>query len=442
MARKTASFVDLHIEKVVIGVCAAGLIAAVVLSFGGGRFAVEGQGPAEICKAVGEAAEKTKQAMNNAPTDFKPSGATDSDLSRKLGEWFGDPRGALIKLARVDETLPRAQPFPPPLPSNRELGGDKRNLAQMVAPGIPLAMTGRTRFVWSEPRPVLPETSPPDGAAQRERSVSWVAVGAQVDLVAQEANYIAERYPDRTYPLVVKVHLQRRDVDEPSAGWQDVDPFLPYDLPPRPRFAVTPDGKIVMERLDRYRLVLEASSEEIARPRLPRRVSGDKFDTLPLPYLDDPPKPGGSQAEAARQASKWLRLAKSALEGKRPFDSADPDAALILAQAAAGAPGLKESDAASAKQLLEEIKRKLPKERQRFVQQTLRPPEKLMPLVAYDFSAEPGHQYEYRMRYEVLNIYAGNRTDLLNPRDAEKLTIFSDWSPPTRPILVQSDLYF
>jgi len=65
-----------------------------------------------------------------------------------------------------------------------------------------------------------------------------------------------------------------------------------------------------------------------------------------------------------------------------------------------------------------------------------------MPIVAHDFDVIPGHTYTYRIRYEALNSYAGIRGELKDPADAEQLTLFSPWSPVSRKVVPQSDLYF
>jgi hypothetical protein len=46
------------------------------------------------------------------------------------------------------------------------------------------------------------------------------------------------------------------------------------------------------------------------------------------------------------------------------------------------------------------------------------------------------------MRYEILNPSAGVPAELKDSKDANRLTVFSDWSPPSRPVEVTSDLVF
>jgi hypothetical protein len=444
MAKKSASFLDLHIEKVVVGLCGAAMLGAVVLSFGGGRFAVDGRGCGEMCQAIGSAADQTRQALQGArPQETARGGPAGPDPAAQLKDWFGEGARGLIAVARIEPDPGRTQPVPPPLASNADaLTAEKRNLAKVVAPGLPMVMGGRSVFSIVEPKPELAEFTRSAEAEFRQVASPWVSVGAQVDLVAQDANFTAERYPERAHPIVVQVHLQRKDMSEKDAGWEDVDTYLPFRPFKRPQVEVTPDGKIRLERLDTFTLKLEASSEEIARPKLPARVSGDKTEILPIPYLEEPPAGAGGEADLSRRVTKWLSLAKAAMNGRRPFREVDVDAAFLLARSAAGTEGAREKDVGAARQLLEELTARLRKTRPGLDLSAPRAADRLMPLVAHDFSPEPGRTYTYRMRYEILNIYAGNARELNHPRDAEALTVFSDWSPATRPILVQSDTYF
>ena len=59
----------------------------------------------------------------------------------------------------------------------------------------------------------------------------------------------------------------------------------------------------------------------------------------------------------------------------------------------------------------------------------------MMPIVAYDLTAVPGHEYQYRLRYEAWNQFAGRDGELKDPSSASLATIFSDFSPITPPVL-------
>jgi hypothetical protein len=214
---------------------------------------------------------------------------------------------------------------------------------------------------------------------------------------------------------------------------------------------VDSQGRINLSQAAAYRKAHEFDHEWIARPVPPYRFSGDKIELVPLPYLDDPPKKSGPgvpnpeapEVEISKRVKKWTDAARLALEGKRQFKQPDLDAALILSKAAvAASSGAKEKEAKAAKQIYDEVVAKLPKSRKPLAAAPARAPERLMPIVAHDLTALPGHTYVYRMRYEIYNIYAGNPSALVNPDDAQKLTLMSDWSPESRPVEIPSDMYF
>lgn len=58
----------------------------------------------------------------------------------------------------------------------------------------------------------------------------------------------------------------------------------------------------------------------------------------------------------------------------------------------------------------------------------------------FDFTAERGHQYIYRVRLEMKNPNFGVHVDdLLQPELATQATIMSDWSVPTQPVLLPAE---
>ncbi len=445
MARRSESFIDLHAEKIVIGVCALIMIGAGVYGLGGARFSVNDKSAGEICDAAGEAAEQTRQAVLNAKADPKkltPEGTGGKDPVTQLAEWYGEHAKGLVQIAGVPAQLPRTQIFPTPyMPLGAAGGSTKRQLAQIVAPDVPVVTTGRSPFDVPVEKPDLSEYNgkPPTGGGKPAERI-WVSVAAQIDLTRQDAHFISESYPDGSFLEVVKVHLQRKDLTDTRRGWEDVEVYLPFKLPARP---VRPDGTIAMDKLDDFRQSIAAAADFIARTRLPIDAS-----LLPqVPYLDESPKPASTKPEEAEQEAtarlrKWMDRAKAALSGKRPFKEPDVDAAYILARAAAQTVGAKDKETNMARQLLTEIKAKLPKNRRTEFPDQNRSPDRLMPILANDLDAQAGHTYVYRIRYEVLNIYAGNPGELANADDALRLTLLSGWSPPSRPVEVESDTYF
>ncbi|MBN2561247.1 MAG: hypothetical protein JXQ75_09990 [Phycisphaerae bacterium] len=444
MARQNVGFVDQHIEKVVLGLCAVVLVGAAVFSFGGFRFSIEGRSPTQLCDEAGRQADQLAQAVRSAqPRQDNPGGdeKKPDDPVEELRRWFGSEREGLIKIARLEPEAGRTAMFPPSVSSIIGVDPDDRHhLARIVPPGIPIVTTGRSTFEIPNKLDLSEVVgSGPDKRDPASSTRSWVSVGAQVDLVAQGVNFITEKYPPDSYLTVVKVHLQRKDDTEPGCDWEDVDTYLPFKPPERPR---------VGESLGEFRRLLDEGIKYVAQTELPTRRSGDRLAVPWVPYLDEPPKmpnadedPTERQRRMGRLARKWYDLAKKAMEAKTPSKTEEFDAALMLVWAAkmvgAGPEWIKKAD-----ELLDTLVKKLPK-RQRPDAKVGRPsPDRLMPLVAHDLDVVPGHTYIYRMRYEVLNTYAGITGELENPEEAERLTVFSDWSPVSRPVEPESDVYF
>ncbi len=440
MTKRNMSFVDQHIEKVAIGVCALVLLGAVWYAFLSKPFVI-GQDltPARLVQELEREAEATARAAREAKPKIENPSIPAVDPAAEIRKWFGEGAAGLIPEAGIAQAASRTQPFPPLLVSATETSDANRHgLARFVAPGIPVATSGRTTFFIRSDKPDLGsydyQDQRPDG---EERQYDWVSVGAQVDLFEQNINFQAAKYPASAFPDIVQVHLQRYDEDESWRGWQDVETYLP--IKPFDRPEADPAGTNMSELFTFSRLIAKGQ-QPIARPLLPARASGDRIEHPSLPYYPDPP--GRNAKEIATLATGWYRAAKEAESGRR--GDRDLDAAFILARAVIGASGARDKDKQEARNFLERVERALAKDVRRapFLKDAVRSPDLLMPIVAHDLTAAPGHTYRYRLRSEVYNLFAGNPGELTNRADAEKLTNLSDWSPPTRPVTIESDLRF
>jgi hypothetical protein len=440
MARQTLGFVDQHVEKVVVGLCALVFVGCAVYSFGGFRFGVEGRSPGALAAQAREQATRLAEAVRNAlpKTDSAAGKETIENTVKELSKWFGPTAEGLVKIARIEQEPGRTQPFPPSSATDAVKPEDRHNLARLVPPSLPVVTGGRSTFEIPKRLELgeVVESGPHQQLTTSERC--WVSVAAQVDLAAQEVNFRSEKYPENSYLTIVKVCLQRKDETEPWRDWQDVDTYLPYLPPKLPQ---------VGESSEEIRQLLDEGNKYVARTRLPARKSGESVEPPPVPYLDEPPvvnpnePPKERQDRAAKLARKWLDQAKKAMQEKGTSKKADLDVALMLVRAAK-AVGPPPDLAKKAGDLLETIVKGLPDRRIEAMQEPP-PPEKLMPIMASDLDAVPGHTYVYRMRYEVLNRYAGIPGELTNPADAERLTVVSDWSLSSRrPVTIESDVDF
>ena len=451
MARKDVNFIDKHVEKILLGTCAAVLIGAAWYSFSGTRFAVAERSPAELAKSLDEAAEQTRQSVMSArytPPRKETTNPQDDPVAQ-LKEWYGDGAKGLIKMAPLPELSTRVQAFPPLMISVMKTSPeDRRDLVKLLPPGPPVITTGRSTFVLFREPFEITGYDPRNGwfgmeDTKFEASKTWVAVASQVDLTKQKAKFIEQGYPASANLPIVRVHLQRKDVADSGKNWEDIDSFVPYAPLKRPVPAFQGDGRVRFDNLDSFRNVIQQTSALIINPPLPTRLAGDKPELPALPYLDEPPSQRNTSPEDAnRRVKKWTDLGNAALLGKRPFKEPDINAAIILAKAAVGTAGARDKELEAAKKLLAKVIEKAPKNLKTEAKAAPQTPETLMPILGYDLSPQPGHTYVYRMRYEMLNPFAGNSAELKNPTDAAKLTVFSDWSSESRPVEITSDIYF
>lgn len=449
VAKKSAGFIDLHAEKLVLGLSALLVIGATIYSLGGGRFAVNDRKPADLIQQLGDAAEQTRQAILSArPTEDKAEKQNPArDPVALLQKWYGDESSGLTTIAELPSDLPRTQPFPPPyVPVGEASGGKTRQLAALVNPDIPIAIIDDKELLLLPEKPEIEQYDgrPPSPLGAIKVKKKYVSIAAQVDLLNQDANFRAENYPPASYLEIVSVQLQRKDLNDPRRGWENVETYLPFKPFARPRLIERGGGSFKFDGLDTFRQKIVDGAEAIARPKLPSASA----ELPPLPYLDEPPKrpgllsPSDAEREAGKRVEQWTARAKSALAGRRPFGDPDLDAAYILARAAAWTLGAPDRAVEAAKKLLDEIVDKMPRDRRAILQAIPRTPEKMMPIVAHDLSVEPGHTYVYRMRFEAYNVYAGNPGELASAADARRLTFFSGWSPVSRPVEITGDTYF
>ncbi|MCZ6816016.1 MAG: hypothetical protein O7F76_04865 [Planctomycetota bacterium] len=462
MAKQSVGFVDKHIEKVVLGACVFGLVGIVILYFVQNPY---GSSPGKSFEEVLLAADSTRNKVKIAAPPLEPTNdpsGPDDKLLRGFQIWFDpDKRVGLIEIAGIEKRAARVQQFPTPLlPVAETADSDRHGLARIDAPGIPIVMSGTSTFdippVVSL-RQIIEKGQFSGDSFER----SWVSVGAQVLLKDLLRDFLAAGYKRGQLGLVVAgVDLQRRVVGRGGGEWEFVDTYLPFVPPSRPRLTFDASGTIEVsaskkkERfLNRIRhpiaqQLIRGVHEEYSAPPLTEGVRGDKFrfpqlPVQPLRHPDGPTDQDERPTNPNTRARALLSRAKKAMEGRSPYDVPDPDAASLLSCSALG---VKRVDA----KVVRDIRKFLDDEVAPQLKKLNRPPapakppdiETLMPIVALDLNVVAGRTYEYRIRYEVYNHFAGNTDILKDPADASKLTLWSDWSPPSRKVDVKSDIEF
>jgi hypothetical protein len=113
---------------------------------------------------------------------------------------------------------------------------------------------------------------------------------------------------------------------------------------------------------------------------------------------------------------------------------------MVLARAAMTTPGIDQKTSEKAKEIYRSALGRVT--RRGYAERDKPPSDKMMPIVAYDLTALPGHAYRYRTRYEVWNQFAGKEGELRNPKDAGLTTLMSDWSPSSRLVRLTPDTQF
>lgn len=462
MAKQSVGFVDQHIEKVVLGVCIAGLVGVVFLYFVQDPY---GSKPSELFEEARKAADQTRQRVLNAePPPDPPSGETggNEEVLRIFIDWF-DPiaRKGLVALAGIRERLARVQQFPTALlPVAETAAADRHGLARIVAPGVPIVTTGTTTFD-IPPAASLAQFMKGSVPAGEPSERSWVSVGAQVPLKDLLRSYLAAGYKPGELGLVVTgIELQRKMVGQEEADWETVEHYLPFIPPSKPRLTFDANGEIEVSASnakERYlKTIRHPAVQELIRgsnvdssvPPVAQGTRGDKFEFPqipfnPLPPPDEAADPKGLQRNETQNARIFLSIARKALAGSRPFDEPDPDAASVLASSALGLMHADPKVRTEVRTFLEnEVTPRLKK-----LNRPLPPPdppelETMMPILAHDLTVVAGHAYVYRIRYEIYNFFAGNSDIMQDMEDARKLTLWSEWSPASREVEVKSDTSF
>lgn len=456
MAKKTISPLEQHVEKIVLGVALLLLLGGAVYFLVVGApyqieaFSNESLTPAELGQKIRDEARALADRWRTLSPP-QPAAPTDDSAPTvfSLLEQFKD----------IQPTVPAAQPWQPPLvEGERSATGRRHSLARVVAPINVQYAVHRNVLNMPERRALidmpaygfdaLKDSGEQWGSEGGGRY--WVLVAGQVDLSAVEKAFRDADYPNDLIDLVAHdVQLQRREVTRSRNGnmvgpWTDVAAWTPYERPLPPRVNFDSDGAItaVADRaaVESFISPYRGNQPWVLRPPHPKRDSGDTIRLPLVPYLFMEPKGFFDPTAAAppidpeirSHVRNWLREAeKASTEGKL-------DLAVMYAESAFWAAGLSPTDRQRADELLNLLDQKLQAQGRKLTRGVLR---RYMPIIAYDLSAEPGHDYQYRMRLRALNQLVGRPRDLLRQDDARRLLIEGAWSEPTPVFEVPSDLY-
>lgn len=472
MAKKTISPIEQHVEKVVVGIAGAALIASAVYFFALGVpysesiWTNETAGVGDLGKKLEDAARNAMSRFQQIPAPPPPDANTAGSGPVKLVNPFN-----LSQYMDVTKAPPVLAAFPPPLvegdsPSTRK----PRPLVNIVAPSRPVAAAFRNvlqRQVAESFDEVMargglsgtleqwPETTTAAGGTTNplDQGRPWAIVAATIDLEEQRAAFRAAEYPPDFWDLTAfDVELQRRVVTRLVDGevygpWETVQTWVPFQRPeiPQPNFA--PDGSLTpaeREGLTKLWVNLGKAQKWILRPDPLTYVSGDRIKEPDVPYLrfepegffDETKPPGQQNPELKRMAGQWIREAEDWLR-KNPRE---PEPAYVFAEAAYHAADMGKNERANALRVLESLDKAM-------TDAGKKPPNpkrelrRRMPMLAYDMNIEPGAAYQWRSRLRAFNRYVGRPFDLARTEDARKVLIGGAWSEPTTVVEVPANLY-
>ncbi|HOW73084.1 MAG TPA: hypothetical protein PKY77_21010 [Phycisphaerae bacterium] len=223
MNRPSLSWLERHVEKVVLGFTGSVLLATVL--FYGIRspytinVAGERLGPSELNGALAEKANAVRLAMKDAPP---PKLASVPDFS-----WFNS-----VPAAPAPPFVPLGYPIPKvTVPDLAKLGHVR--LAAILPPTQPVVSTGKAAA--RIPDPVeIPAITATARAAQPEfvitRDCHWVTLAAAISRQAQREVFLKAKYDPRLLDLVVADIEAERQLRLPDGKWDHpvlVKPYAP-----------------------------------------------------------------------------------------------------------------------------------------------------------------------------------------------------------------------
>ncbi len=465
MAKQTVSVVERHLEKGVLGVAGLAFLAALVLYGIGSPNTIPFEGqpvkPGEIDLRVKEAADNLRSqiivAQHPAPEIENPT-----------------PRLVRLQNVLASGELPtqlRAPtPFGPRVPDLGSRAKGTVELAAIVTPPAPTATVGRSMLA-------LAETT----------ATNWVTVSTMFDR-GEQTKRNAEKGYRFTEPPFLGLDVERRQL-QPDGEWSEWQPveklFGAAELPQPPELSLT-DGKMSLPQLEQALAFVKDAIHpyrqlDFMRPLLAAVVAGDvwlypKYKDvdpvdLDMPFIElggepptgiikrypeqtdlAPPTPKKEPSLVEQERLKFEE-AKKMFEGgaaniyklkeaRQILFAIKNQLSTLLEEAAK-----RDKLAKVADDLLSSVEKALAeaeRDRARNPGLTLpiAPVQQVWAVDAEPGSVASGQTYQYRVRFRVLNRYAGFPGEMRNPEDAAKVVMTSEPSEPSEPVNVPTEERF
>lgn len=463
-------------------------------------------GPGELAPAIVEDAERLQRAVQSASVELPPIPEYSNQLEEQFeaGVFAADesepeiPREIRV-VAQYNEPLPMFEdlvevddvelvtPLPPTPP--------------VVQTGISLAY--ETPLPLDDGGAGIVNVSMPSDQPEPEE-LSWVTVGAYFPARAQRAEMTQAQYAgylSQVYIVGADVQRQEMTASGDFSDWEDVptsDALPEIDLPD-PVFDDRTGEVVNQAELDSAYAFVKSYQQYLMQPPFYPIEAGSEWTFPPLPghetlaeqyegeeeeeedepvVVDQPRQPRGGGGMRPPGGGGMRPPGGGGMRppgsggGRRPPTEPDKDANAIAREDLKKARKLlAQKDLRGAMNAAEDVMKdtsvrrsyrrqaeRLYKIAQRRLDEmenrTTGPPPRAQvefitspetndPAVwVHDDSVEPGKTYRYRMRVKLWNRYAGRRSSLKNPEDAEKTVITGEWSLPSVPVTVAPKRHF
>lgn len=485
MAKQPVNMVERHLEKGVLGICAAVALAAVALYLVSSPNKIDLGG-----EVVG--AEAIDERVRDAGTKLRDKLRSAEASEVKVENFVPELEAASSPLASAGVAAEIPSPVPP-LPRVPDIGDavpkvGEIKLAKVIAPNQPIATKGRSSVLLVPPQPFAAggKNVPPPVAGVFQTDLNWITVGALFDqqkqiAVCKKAGYKA----GRRNPYLVGSDVQRREKlpDGTYGEWADVKAYLPLEPPPLPPVEIVAGRKgqymatdATREKVRAYFDALRTIQAELFRPLFPSKKYGDdwlypKFKDIDIPLLDEelcvsadakcPPRPYPPQPDIVKAAptapkSDKERLDALRAEMERLFAAGQCDEAIAKADELLNDKAVTDADKklassrkAQMKQDKEQGRCKAKPDESHDEEGGSRARMSRFQVVWANDAAPPseggvtsGKTYQYRMRVRLYNRFCAVPADVADAKDAESVFVAGDWSDPTEDIYISPDMKF
>jgi len=475
MAKQLVNPIERHVEKVVVAISAAALLGAAALFLISSPNKTELGGALVTAATIDDAVARHAEEIRAAVSSHRPKSVIPEPLADEFAAAIKQPpASAYVAVAPIRPTVPLLDP---PITKVADFV-----LVKVIAPEKPAITSGRSTVILSSP-----------SGDEVFRPRDWATISAVFDRKAQSELQKRSYGASNGVVYIAPPEIQRRP-QRLDGTWSDDDWVLVVPTPAGPPVevptveivegdegpTVSPDQKKELEHVmvqlsstdpqrDRLRpmfykvgngddwsfpiittyMDVMKQDDEILNPNLP--PSNDLEDIYGL--LDA----GAGKEQAVERLTPAQKVAADMKRGKEMLARAKKNRSKFDARTAGNIFfDVVQNSAANAAQQNEA--KKLQDEAELLVTQfqreemtrgvitsttgkdsagsggparSLLPTQQLWAHDAAEASIEGGQTYQYRMRFRIYNLFAGEPGKFENPEDAARVFVSSDWSPAT-----------